>query len=106
MTLEVHLERRSVHHLIVVGAMPIKRGQDGEPDREVLWGQGLHFWIEFKKEKTGKLRPGQKVMKKYLEGIGDKVYVVDTFLQLLAVVDEWAKEHGPPTARRDAVFIP
>lgn len=104
MPLEVSLEKRAVRHLLAMGAMPVKRGQDGEPDREVLWGCCRHFWIEFKKEKTGKLRPGQKVMKKYLEGIGDLVYVVDSFSQIITITEWWLHKHGTPTAGRDAVF--
>jgi hypothetical protein len=56
MTLETSLETRGCERLLREGAMPIKRGQDGEPDREVLWGRNLHLWIEFKKAKTGRVR--------------------------------------------------
>jgi hypothetical protein len=77
MTLEISLETRAVKLLLSRGANPIKYGQDGLPDRMVLWGKGRHFWIEFKKFRTGRLRAMQ-VWKKYLNRIGDDVYVIDT----------------------------
>lgn len=104
MTLETSLELRACIYLRRIGANPVKRGQDGEPDRQVLWGNGLHFWIEFKKAETGKLRPGQKVMAKYLRGIGDEVHVVDSFEQVKDIVDDFTIFHGGATAFRDAVF--
>lgn len=104
MTLETTLETRGCAYLILMGAFPVKRGQDGEPDREVLWGGGRHFWIEFKKEDTGRVRPMQAVVTKYLLAIGDEVVFVDTFEQFLKIVDTWVLIYGVPTANRDAAF--
>lgn len=101
--LEISLETRSVAYLLERGAFPIKRGQGGEPDREVLWGNRLHFWVEFKKP-GGDVRPGQKVWEKYLKGIGDTHYFIDNFEALVEVVGRWELIHGPATARRDDVF--
>lgn len=106
MTLEISLETRGVAYLIREGAMPVKRGQDGEPDREVLWGGGHHFWIEWKKEDTGRVRPGQKTYIKYLRAIGDEVHIIDNFVQLIEVVQTFRLIHGPATANRDKVFNP
>jgi hypothetical protein len=99
-TLETTLETWGYGRLLEVGANPIKYGQEGLPDRMVLWGRGLHFWIEWKKFKTGKLRASQKVWKKYLTRIGDKVYVIDTREQLEEVIAIWEMVYGPATARR------
>jgi hypothetical protein len=109
MTLEISLETRGLTYLREQGCEPIKRGQNGEPDRQVLWGQGHHFWIEFKKPASagrgaGRIRPGQKVWAKYLRGIGDKVYFVDTFEELQFIVRAHCGMWGPATAGRDAAF--
>jgi hypothetical protein len=106
MTLEISLETRGCGYLRQKNADPVKRGQDGEPDREVLWGRGLHFWIEFKKEKTGRIRPGQKTYAKYLRAIGDEVYFIDNFQHLVDIVDLFEFIHGPATANRDKAFNP
>jgi hypothetical protein len=106
MTLEISLETRGCSYLRQKNADPVKRGQDGEPDREVLWGRGLHFWIEFKKEKTGRIRPGQKTYAKYLRAIGDEVYFIDNFQHLIDVVELFEFIHGPATANRYKAFNP
>lgn len=104
MTLETTLETRGCGYIFRAGGNPVKRGQDGEPDRQVFWGNGLHFWIEFKKKGTGRVRPGQKVFAKYLKAIGDAHYFIDTFEQLVEVVETWRLIHGPGTAHRDRAF--
>lgn len=106
MTLETSLETRGQKYLLREGALPEKLGQDGRPDRLVLWGKGRHFWIEWKKEKTGRVRPGQKAFAKYLWAIGDEVHFVDTFQQLVELVETWKLLYGPPTAGRDKAFNP
>jgi hypothetical protein len=98
--LETSLEHRSCELLLRRGANPLKMGQDGMPDRLILWGNGLHFWVEFKKEKTGKLRPGQVVWKKYLERICDHVYVVDSYEFMVVLVGDFERKHGLATAHR------
>jgi hypothetical protein len=103
-TLEITLETRGCEYLIREGANPVKRGQNGEPDRQVLWGRGVHFWIEWKKEETGRIRWAQKVYIKYLHGIGDEVHVINNFVQLVEVVQRFKLIHGPATACRDEVF--
>jgi hypothetical protein len=100
MTLEITLELWAVKRLLEAGANPIKYGQDGLPDRMVLWGGGAHFWIEFKKAKTGKLRPAQKVWKKYLTRIGDMVYVINSRVQVEEVIAAWEWCYGPAKAHR------
>lgn len=99
MTLEITTELWAFKRLRHAGARAIKYGQDGLPDRMILWGRGLHFWIEFKKEKTGKLRAAQKVWKKYLTQIGDQVYVIDRKEQVEEVIATWEMIYGPATAQ-------
>ena len=100
MALEKTLEDWGYGRLLEVGANPIKYGQEGLPDRMVLWGRGLHFWVEWKKFKTGRLRASQKVWKKYLTSIGDIVYVIDTREQLEEVICTWRFIYGPASAHR------
>lgn len=102
--LEISLETRACKYLIDLGANPVKEGMDGRPDRQILWGGGRHFWFEFKKVKTGKARPGQKVWAKYLNGIGDEIHFVETMEQVTEVAERWRATYGEPTARRDAAF--
>ena len=106
MTLESTLEHTGCACLLNLGAFPVKRGQDSEPDREVLWGKGRHFWIEFKKPGGGRIRPGQATYAKYLLGIGDEVHFINDMQQLRNVIDRWISTHGMPTASRDRVFNP
>jgi hypothetical protein len=111
MTLEISLETRGCEFLIREGALPEKMGQDGKPDRLVLWGNGHHFWIEWKKppspgHPSGRIRPGQKTYAKYLRAIGDEVHFIDNFVQLVEVVKTFRLIHGPATASRDKVFNP
>jgi hypothetical protein len=106
MTLETTLESRGVLYLLGEGANPVKRGQDGEPDRQVLWGRGLHFWIEWKKAKTGRVRKEQKIYAKYLRAIGDEVHFIDDFGYLVEITQTFKLIHGPATAKRDNVFNP
>lgn len=110
MTLEISLETRCCNLLKLKGAFPIKRGQNGEPDDQVLWGNGVHFWLEFKKppKKGSKakadVRPGQKVWAKYLKAIGDLHWFVDSFEQMEEIIDTMTTIHGRAAARRDAAF--
>lgn len=99
---ELVLELWGHERLLSVGANDIKYGQEGLPDRMVLWGRGLHFWIEWKQPKTGRLRASQKVWRKYLTRIGDMVYVIDSRQQLEEVIATWEMVYGPATARRSA----
>lgn len=98
MTLETTTERRSVERLRHAGAEPIKFGFDGLPDQLVRWGRGLHFWIEFKKERTGRYRVMQKVWRKHLLATGDHHYTVETFEQTLDIIAAWEMAHGPASA--------
>ena len=58
-----------------VGALAIKVGHDGWPDRLVLLGDGRHFWAELKQEK-GRLRAAQEIRLEDLGHLGDEALVV------------------------------
>ena len=58
-----------------VGALAVKVGHSGWPDRLVLLGNGEHFWAELKQEK-GRLRAAQEIRLEDLEHLGDKAFVV------------------------------
>lgn len=102
MPLEKTVEDWGDVRLRQAGANPVKYGQEGLPDKMVLWGRGLHFWIEWKKPKTGRLRASQKVWRKYLTRIGDMVYVMDSREQLEDAIATWEMTYGPATAKRVA----
>lgn len=82
-----------------IGADAVKRGQDGEPDREVFWGCDLHFWVEFKK-KGSTLRPSQIVWWKHKKPGGDSLYIIESREQVDYVISVWIGLHGPATAHR------
>lgn len=74
---ESTLERNTCRRLEQIGAQPIKVGFDGWPDRQVLVGANVHFWVEFKQAK-GRLRASQVLRIEYLRSIGDTVLVTHT----------------------------
>jgi hypothetical protein len=71
---ESTFERATCASLEKLGAVCIKVGFDGWPDRLVLVGEGAHCWIEFKQER-GRLRKNQVIRREDLEAIGDTVHV-------------------------------
>lgn len=98
--LERTLEERGCEMLSQAGAYVLKMGQDGAPDRIVLWGGRLHFWIEFKKDKKAKLQPGQPVWRKMLLAARDDYYLVDNIEQVVQIIAFWEMLHGSATARQ------
>lgn len=76
MALEVTIEREScklLQRLLGDAEATPKFGEDGWPDRQVLLGNGRHFWLEFKQLK-GRARAAQLERVKQLEKRGDLVY--------------------------------
>lgn len=102
--LEISLETRVCTLLTSLGANPVKRGYDGEPDREIFWGAGRCMWMEFKKEVTGHKRAGQKVWIKYLLASGYEAHFVDTYAGAVELIELWKLTYGMPTAGRDKAF--
>lgn len=57
-----------------LGWVAKKDGQEGWPDRQILWAAGRHFWVETKTEK-GRLTPAQKVRIEWLRKRGETVFI-------------------------------
>jgi hypothetical protein len=75
-TLERHIEDRGTTLLVNAGCVVLKLGQEGWPDRLVLWAPGRHFWIEWKA--PGKpMTKAQKVRIPRMRAMGESVYVLD-----------------------------
>lgn len=81
--LEVHIENRAVEKMERAGAMCVKWGRFGWPDRIITIRPGYTFYIEFKK--PGEIKrpnessdPRQKLRHKDLRRMGARVYVVDS----------------------------
>jgi hypothetical protein len=54
-----------------------KEGQDGWPDRLIIWAPGRHFWTELK-QPDGSLTAAQKQRIPWLRRLGETVFILDT----------------------------
>jgi hypothetical protein len=70
--LELALERKAVKWLADHGCVALKMGSNGWPDRLVLLGHDLHFWVEFKRP-CGRLTRAQRLVIPRLEKMGETV---------------------------------
>lgn len=104
--LEQSLEDRGSEYIEAHGGHCVKVGQGGKFDDIIFWGGSRHFWVEYKKEKTGHKRAAQKLWYKYLRAIGDEAYFVDTFEEVVNLVAHWTLLYGPARARPDDAFNP
>lgn len=89
--LEAKEERRFVHHCKSLELEALKLridGQDGFPDRSVFH-DGRTIFFEFKRARTGKLRPQQRRWKKRLEQLGFEVIVPTSFEQARDELERW-----------------
>ena len=83
--LEAALEHRAVEWLEEHdGVWAIKVGLRGWPDRLVLIGHGVHFWLEFKRRKFGHLTPAQKRVLPRLERACEAVIIAKTLEEVMA----------------------
>jgi hypothetical protein len=76
MTLERHIEDRGNKLLKAAGCVVLKLGQDGWPDRLVIWAPGRHFWIEWKSP-TGALTKAQEKRVPRMRKMGESVYILE-----------------------------
>ena len=99
MTLEKSLEDRCVEYARAHGCFAKKHGQDGWPDQQFFWGNGRHFWVEFKTP-AGHYRALQKVIGKMLQRWGDRVYGGPdfNFEHFVSVIETYESIFGPATA--------
>lgn len=86
MTLESRIEARAVKELAKVGALAIKVGYDGWPDRLVTYAHGRAIWMEFKQPGTGRISQKQKLRAKELNQHGHEVYYPTSYKEALAIV--------------------
>jgi hypothetical protein len=86
MTLESRIEARAVKEMAKVGALAIKVGYDGWPDRLVIYAPGHVIWMEFKQPGTGRISQKQKLRAKELNQYGHEVYYPTSYKEALAFV--------------------
>ncbi len=82
--LEKQIEARLKREVKRIGGWSLKfasPGTAGVPDRIVLLPKGRLIFIELKAPGR-KLRPLQRKRKKQLEGLGFKVYVIDSYRKI------------------------
>jgi hypothetical protein len=100
MTLEINIETPFVRECVRRGFRAEKWGLDGWPDRQILLGNGQHFWMEFKRL-TGRFRKAQEIMREKLEEMGERVYVPRSYSEAVTILDNEVRLHrgGSPLAR-------
>lgn len=87
--LESDIEKQLVRHIEQMGGKALKfisPGMAGVPDRCVFLN-GQTYFVELKAPGR-KLRPLQEYRKKQLEGLGFKVFVVDSMKSLGVMINE------------------
>jgi hypothetical protein len=83
-TLERHIEDRGTTLLVNAGCVVLKLGQDGWPDRQVIWAPGRHFYVEYKAPGKG-LTKAQKIRIPKLREMGEPVYIIDKAIDVITV---------------------
>jgi hypothetical protein len=91
-TLEINIETRAVEEALRRDCKAEKWGLRGWPDRQVLLGEGFHFWWEFK-TLTGKLRKAQIIVREKLIALGDTVYVPRSYLEAVEQLEHEIRLH-------------
>lgn len=86
MTLESRIEARAVKELAKVGALAIKVGYDGWPDRLVIYAPGRAIWMEFKQPNTGKISQKQRLRAKELSQYGHEVCYPTSYKEALSFI--------------------
>jgi hypothetical protein len=89
--LEVNIERRGSELLVGAGCICLKMGNEGYPDRLVIWGPGRHFWIEWKAP-GGRLTAAQRARIPRLRHAGEPVYICTAPEQ--AIQSLWMERGG------------
>lgn len=83
--LEVNVEQEACRQLEAEGMWTTKHGKQGWPDRQVFIAPKHHVWFEFKRAKFASLTRAQKRRIPWLEARGEKVYLITSVAQALAV---------------------
>lgn len=83
---EAGIEAHCVRCVEANGWVQKKEGQDGWPDRLVIWAPGHHFWIELK-QPDGSLTPAQLRRIPWLRRLGEVVFIPDTRQELTELME-------------------
>lgn len=87
---EKYIEQKLVQQVKDIGGLALKfvsPSLDGVPDRILLFANARAWFVELKAPGK-KLRPLQEKRKKQLEGLGFKVFVVDSLKKIEEVLNE------------------
>lgn len=85
MTLESAIEQRAVLELAKIGAIAIKVGHNGWPDRCVVYAPDRCLWMEFK-QPGGAKRKAQLIRAKELAKVGHQVHFVESWREAVGLV--------------------
>jgi len=85
LTLESRIETRAVLEMAKIGAVAIKVGHSGWPDRCVVYAPGRCVWMEFK-QPGGAIRKQQKIREKELNKIGHEVFYPTSWREAVGIV--------------------
>lgn len=85
MTLESRIEQRAVLEMAKVGALAIKVGYSGWPDRLVIYAPGRCLWLEFKQPK-GTAMKQQKIRERELNRVGHEVFYPTSWREAVGIV--------------------
>jgi hypothetical protein len=85
MTLESRIESRAVLELAKIGAVAIKVGHSGWPDRCVVYAPGRCVWMEFK-QPGGTVQKQQKIRRKELAKVGHEVHYPTSWREAVGIV--------------------
>lgn len=85
MTLESAIEKRAVLEMAKIGAVAIKVGHSGWPDRCVVYAPGRCVWMEFK-QPGGQIRKQQKIRERELNRVGHEVHYPTSWREAVGIV--------------------
>ena len=85
MPLESAIEQRAVLEMAKIGAVAIKVGYSGWPDRCVVYAPGRCIWMEFK-QPTGLRRKKQKPRARALKRVGHEVFYPTSWREAVGLV--------------------
>lgn len=94
--LEADIENKFSRYALTFGCVTLKmevKGSRNWPDRQILMGNGYVFFIEFKRPGE-KPRKGQLYRHKVLRKHGYNVYVCDSVMDAIAVLEQELLIHG------------
>ena len=85
MPLESAIEQRAVLEMAKIGALAIKVGHSGWPDRLVVYAPGRCIFMEFK-QPGGAVRKQQKIRERELNRVGHQVFFPTSWRESVGLV--------------------